>query len=116
MKLLISDNWRMSHEFACHNQACAPPPVGAGGSLPGSKGKIKTGKVFGKLTPGATVSVFIDTPGSTRGGGTHGFVVESVGETRPDGRIVVTGHRQRKSARSMGARSETVAFLPIERK
>lgn len=35
MRVQIRHNWVMSHDFACHSKACAPPPVGAGGSSAG---------------------------------------------------------------------------------
>lgn len=34
----VSENWPLAHEFACNSKACAPPPAGRGGSLPGTAG------------------------------------------------------------------------------
>lgn len=34
----VSENWPLAHEFACSSKACAPPPAGRGGSLPGTAG------------------------------------------------------------------------------
>ncbi len=30
----IRSTWESSLDFACHSKACAPPPVGTGGSRP----------------------------------------------------------------------------------
>lgn len=37
-KVNVSESWAASYEFACHSGACAPPPAGRGGSLPGTMG------------------------------------------------------------------------------
>lgn len=29
---IVRSRWLVSYDFACHSKACAPPPVGAGGS------------------------------------------------------------------------------------
>lgn len=36
----VPSRWITSYEFACHSKACAPPPVGAGGSSRGSGRRI----------------------------------------------------------------------------
>lgn len=34
----VRSTWQSAHEFACNSKACAPPPAGRGGSLPGTMG------------------------------------------------------------------------------
>lgn len=46
MKTTVQTRWLGSYEFACHSKACAPPPVGSGGSV-----GLKTGALSGLKSP-----------------------------------------------------------------
>jgi hypothetical protein len=51
----IPTSWQSTHEFACHDVSCAPPPVGRGGSKAGS------------ITPGGSVKLGERTIGRIKG-------------------------------------------------
>lgn len=39
----IPSSWQRTHEFACHEASCAPPPAGVGGSKVTAGGMVKAG-------------------------------------------------------------------------